>query len=115
MKIPATLYLTDTSRQTFLRASSDEERLTACTIYTSTLDMSNYWTKVGTGEVEVTWLPDSTIREDEVQRVDEQIEKIQLEARKQINRLQEYRSTLLCLTHNPAPSADGLPAELGEL
>ena len=115
MKIPATLYLTDTFRQDFLRATTDEERLAACTFYVLTLDMSNYWTKVGTCEVEVTWLPDSTVREAEVQRVDDQIEKIQLEAGKQINRLQEYRSTLLCLTHNPAPSADDLLAEPGEL
>lgn len=115
MKIPATLYLTDNSRQDFLRAASDEERLTACTIYIPTLDMSDYWTKVGTCEIEVTWLPDSTVREDEVRRIDDQIEKIQLEAGERINRLQEYRSTLLCLTHNPSPSTDDLPAELGEL
>ncbi len=102
MKIPATLYLTDTFRQAFLRASTDEERLAACTIYVPPLDMSNYWTKVGTCEVEVTWLPDSPVREDGVKRVDDQIEKIQLEAEKQITRLQEYRSTLLCLTHNPS-------------
>lgn len=101
MKIPATLYLTDTFRSDFIRATTDEERLGTCTIYVPTLDMSNYWTKVGTCEVEVTWLPESTVREDEVKRVDEQIEKITLEAEKQITRLKEYRSTLLCLPHEP--------------
>ena len=101
MKIPATLYLTDDFRQDFLRATTDKERLAACTFYVLTLDMSNYWTKVGTCEVEVTWLPDSTVREAEVQRVYDQIEKIQLEAAlKRSKALQAFSTSLERLNLN---------------
>lgn len=104
MKIPATAYLIDSNRQAFIQANTDEERLAACIFQFSSFDMSSFWTKVGTCEVEVIWLPESNIREEEVKRVDNQIEKIQLEAERQITRLQEYRSTLLCLTHSPSPT-----------
>ncbi len=104
MKIPATAYLIDSNRQAFIQANTDEERLAACIFQFSSFDMSSFWTKVGTCEVEVTWLPDSAVREEEVKRVDDQIEKIELEAAKQISRLQDYRATLLSLTYSPDES-----------
>jgi len=103
MKIPATLYLIDSNRQSFLKAKTTEELVSACTVQFASIDMSAYWTKVGTCEVDITWLPDVNIREEEAKKVDEQIERVQREAEKQITRLKEYRATLLCLTHNPSP------------
>jgi len=97
MGIIVPVYLTDGNRSGYLRASTDQERLDKSLLYFGPLDMSEYWTKLGTAEVTVTWAPEANIREAELASVDSQIEKIEKAARQEINRLREYRSTLLCI------------------
>lgn len=97
MGIIVPVYLTDRNRSEYLRATTDQERLDKSLLYFGPLDMSNYWTKLGTAEVIVTWAPESNIREAELASVDSQIEQIEKAARQEVNRLREYRSTLLCI------------------
>lgn len=97
MGIIVPVYLTDRNRSEYLRATTDQERLGKSLLYFGPLDMSNYWTKLGTAEVIVTWAPESNIREAELASVDSQIEQIEKAARQEVNRLREYRSTLLCI------------------
>jgi len=97
MGIIVPVYLTDSNRSEYIRATTDQERLDKSILYFGPLDMSNYWTKLGTAEVTVTWAPEANIREAELASVDSQIEKIEKAARQEINRLREYRSTLLCI------------------
>jgi len=97
MSIIVPVYLTDGNRSEYLRVSTDQERLDKSLLYFGPLDMSEYWTKLGTAEVTVTWAPEANIREAELASVDSQIEKIEKAARQEINRLREYRSTLLCI------------------
>lgn len=97
MGIIVPVYLTDDNRSEYLRTATDQERLGKSILYFGSLDMSEYWTKLGTAEVTVTWAPESNIREAELASVDSQIEKIEKAARQEINRLREYRSTLLCI------------------
>ena len=96
MSIIVPVYLTDSHRSDYIRASTDQERLDKSLLYFGPLDMSEYWTKLGTAEVIVTWAPEANIREAELASVDSQIEKIEKAARQKVNRLREYRSTLLC-------------------
>lgn len=104
MTITVPVYLTDSNRAEYLRATTAQERLAKSLLYFGPLDMSNYWTKLGTAEVTVTWAPESNIREAELASVDSQIEQIEKAARQEINRLREYRSTLLCLEYTPEVS-----------
>lgn len=97
MSIIVPVYLTDDNRSEYLRTATDQERLGKSILYFGPLDMSQYWTKLGTAEVTVTWAPEANIREAELASVDSQIEKIEKAARQEINRLREYRSTLLCI------------------
>lgn len=97
MTVTVPVYLTDGNRAEYLRATTDQERLDKALLYFGPLDMSNYWTKLGTAEVIVTWAPESSIREAELASVDSQIEQIEKAARQEVNRLREYRSTLLCI------------------
>lgn len=97
MSIIVPVYLADADRSEYLRTATDQERLDKSILYFGSLDMSEYWTKLGTAEVTVTWAPEANIREAELASVDSQIEKIEKAARQEINRLREYRSTLLCI------------------
>jgi len=97
MTITVPVYLTDSNRSDYIRATTDQERLDKALLYFGPVDMSDYWTKLGTVEVTVTWAPESNIREAELASVDSQIEKIEKAARQEVNRLREYRSTLLCI------------------
>lgn len=97
MSIIVPVYLTDSNRSEYLRASTDQERLDKSILYFGPTDMTEYWTKLGTAEVIVTWAPESSVREAELASVDSQIEKIEKSARQEVNRLREYRSTLLCI------------------
>ena len=97
MSIIVPVYLTDSNRSEYLRASTDQERLDKSILYFGPTDMTEYWTKLGTAEVIVTWAPESSVREAELASVDSQIEKIEKAARQEVNRLREYRSTLLCI------------------
>ena len=104
MGIIVPVYLTDSNRSGYLQSSTDQERLGKSLLYFGPLDMSQYWTKLGTAEVIVTWAPEANIREAELASVDSQIEQIEKAARQEINRLREYRSTLLCLEYTPEVS-----------
>lgn len=97
MKIPAIIYLTDSGRPNYLMAADDKARIDACVIYFGETDMSAYWSKIGTAEVDVTWDAPGNIRDEELRIVDVKIETLQAQTRQELNRLREYRSTLLCL------------------
>lgn len=97
MSIIVPVYLIDSYRSGYLRASTDQERLDKSLLYFGPQDMTEYWTKLGTAEVTVTWAPESSVREAELASVDSQIEQIEKAARQEVNRLREYRSTLLCI------------------
>lgn len=104
MSIIVPVYLTDGNRFEYLRADTDHERLGKSLLYFGSMDMSEYWTKLGTAEVTVTWAPEANIREAELASVDSQIAEIERAARQEINRLREYRSTLLSLEYTPEVS-----------
>ena len=74
MSIIVPVYLTDSNRSGYLQASTDQERLDKSLLYFGPLDMSDYWTRLGTAEVTVTWAPESNIREAELASVDSQME-----------------------------------------
>ena len=97
MKLKANVWLTDSYRNEYLRATSEEERAKFVHFDCSTKDMSSCWTKLGTAEIEIKWESTSNVREQEVARVDSQITQLELACRKEVIRLREYRSTLLCL------------------
>jgi len=101
MTVTVSVYLTDGNRAEYLRASTDQERLDAALLYFGPTDMTKYWTKLGTAEVTVTWAPEANIREAELASVDSQIAEIEKAALQEVNRLREYRSTLLCLEYTP--------------
>lgn len=103
MKHKANVWLTDSYRSEYLRATTEAERLQFVHFDCSSQDMSSCWTPLGTAEVEVSWNHSSSVREQEVSRVDSQIEQLELACRKEVIRLREYRSTLLCLE---APSSE---------
>ena len=68
-------------------------------MYYASADMNiDTWIKVGTVEMTVTMLPDSTVVSGMVDAIDEQIKRTYAEAESKINLLKEKKQSLLAIT-----------------
>lgn len=74
-------------------------------MYYASPDMNiDAWIKVGTVELTVTMLPDSTVVAGMVDAIDEQIKKTYAEAESKINLLKEKKQSLLAITMESSSS-----------
>lgn len=96
MKLKANVWLTDSYRREYHAATSTEEKAKFVHFDCNLQDMPS-WTKLGTAEIEIQWDAIAGAALAEVDQIDHKIAQLELACRKEVIRLREYRSTLLCL------------------